>query len=73
MAKHTSARSPGAEPSDTPTTHRFYFKLNNSGQIFEVDEITMSKRAWSRRPESSDPAWQSIRLGRSVQAVRILF
>jgi hypothetical protein len=41
----------------------WYFRLNATGQIVEMDVIVVRTEDWARRKESKDPLWCPMEFG----------
>lgn len=50
---------------------RLHFRHVFKGELIESDGIDTDVKTWLASPESKDPAWSVIFLGRKVRALRL--
>jgi hypothetical protein len=59
-------------PEFNPLHGTWYFRINSSGEILEVDVIVVRTEDWDERSEAKDAHWRPIDFGGLVVAVKAL-
>lgn len=50
----------------------WYFRMDPSGEVIEVDAMVVPSEEWPGRKEASDPSWRAMDFGRLLLAVKVL-
>jgi hypothetical protein len=73
--------SDGSEPAPNqdiyasefkPIGATWYFRINSTGEILEVDALVVRTEDWAARREAKDPSWRPVDFGKLTLAVKTL-